>query len=226
MTMTQSPSRSGLLRRGSLLTVALALSLPLSAAQAQTAAAPAAPAAASGGPRDGGGEGERRADHRRGSGHRIGRSRPLAPGGRRRAEEKPAGRLHDRPQGRRPGSGGGQDRRRAGLPAQARLLQGQAPSRRVPEREAKKAATPEAAKALYDQTVKSMKPEEEVHARHIHVESEDEARKIAARINGGEDFAKVAAESRRIRARRPRAAISAGSPRSAWSPPSPRPPSR
>ncbi|GJD72303.1 putative parvulin-type peptidyl-prolyl cis-trans isomerase [Methylobacterium goesingense] len=62
------------------------------------------------------------------------------------------------------------------------------------EREAKKAATPEAAKALYDQTVKAMKPEEEVHARHILVENEDEAKKIAARIKGGEDFAKVAAE--------------------------------
>ncbi|BAU90120.1 cell-binding factor 2 [Methylorubrum populi] len=62
------------------------------------------------------------------------------------------------------------------------------------EREAKKAVTPEAAKALYDQTVKSMKPEEEVRARHILVESEDEAKKIAARIKGGEDFAKIAAE--------------------------------
>ncbi|MFJ7439578.1 peptidylprolyl isomerase [Methylorubrum thiocyanatum] len=62
------------------------------------------------------------------------------------------------------------------------------------EREAKRAVTPEAAKALYEQTVKSMKPEEEVHARHILVESEDEAKKIAARIKGGEDFAKIAAE--------------------------------
>ena len=63
------------------------------------------------------------------------------------------------------------------------------------EREAKKAVTPEAAKALYDQTVKAMKPEEEVHARHILVEDEAEAKKIAARIKGGEDFAKVAAEA-------------------------------
>ena len=62
------------------------------------------------------------------------------------------------------------------------------------EREAKKAVTPEAAKALYDQTVKSMKPEEEVRARHILVESEDEAKKIAARVKGGEDFAKIAGE--------------------------------
>ncbi len=63
------------------------------------------------------------------------------------------------------------------------------------EREAKKAVTPEAAKALYEQTVKAMKPDEEVHARHILVDNEDEAKKIAARIKGGEDFAKVAAEA-------------------------------
>ncbi|GJE73934.1 MAG: peptidylprolyl isomerase [Methylobacteriaceae bacterium] len=62
------------------------------------------------------------------------------------------------------------------------------------ERETKKSVTPEAAKALYDQTVKSMKPEEEVRARHILVESEDEAKKIAARVKGGEDFAKIAGE--------------------------------
>lgn len=63
------------------------------------------------------------------------------------------------------------------------------------EREGKKAVTPEAARALYDETVKAMKPEEEVHARHILVESEAEAKKIAGRIKGGEDFAKVAAET-------------------------------
>jgi peptidyl-prolyl cis-trans isomerase C len=63
------------------------------------------------------------------------------------------------------------------------------------EREAKKAVTPEAARALYEQTVKAMKPDEEVHARHILVDNEDDAKKIAARIKGGEDFAKVAAEA-------------------------------
>ncbi|KQT09969.1 peptidylprolyl isomerase [Methylobacterium sp. Leaf399] len=63
------------------------------------------------------------------------------------------------------------------------------------EREAKKAATPEAAKALYEQTVKAMKPEEEVHARHILVDNEAEAKAIAARIKGGEEFAKVAGEA-------------------------------
>lgn len=63
------------------------------------------------------------------------------------------------------------------------------------EREARKAATPEAARALYDQSAKLMKPEEEIHARHILVENEADAKKIAARIKGGEDFAKVAAET-------------------------------
>ena len=63
------------------------------------------------------------------------------------------------------------------------------------DREAKRAVTPEASKALYDQTVKAMKPEEEVHARHILVDDEAEAKKIAARVKGGEDFAKVAAEA-------------------------------
>ena len=63
------------------------------------------------------------------------------------------------------------------------------------EQEAKRAVTPEAEHAIYDQTVKLMKPEEEVHARHILVDNEAEAKKIAARIKGGEDFAKVAAET-------------------------------
>ena len=63
------------------------------------------------------------------------------------------------------------------------------------EQEAKRAVTPEAEHAIYDQTVKLMKPEEEVHARHILVDNEGDAKKIAARIKGGEDFAKVAAEA-------------------------------
>jgi peptidyl-prolyl cis-trans isomerase C len=58
----------------------------------------------------------------------------------------------------------------------------------------KKAVTPEAARKLYDDTVKDMKPEQEVRARHILVEGEDEAKKVYARVKGGEDFAKVAGE--------------------------------
>jgi peptidyl-prolyl cis-trans isomerase C len=59
---------------------------------------------------------------------------------------------------------------------------------------AKAAVTPEAARALYDETVKSMPAEQEVRARHILVETEDAAKKAYDRVKGGEDFAKVAAE--------------------------------
>ncbi|HST93768.1 MAG TPA: peptidylprolyl isomerase [Microvirga sp.] len=62
------------------------------------------------------------------------------------------------------------------------------------EQQARKAVTPEAARKLYDDTAKSVAPEQEVRARHILVASEDEAKKAAARVKGGEDFAKVAGE--------------------------------
>lgn len=61
-------------------------------------------------------------------------------------------------------------------------------------REAKKAVTPEAARKLYDETAKSMTPEEEVRARHILVEEEAQAKAALERVKKGEDFAKVAAE--------------------------------
>ena len=60
--------------------------------------------------------------------------------------------------------------------------------------EAKKAATPEAARKLYDETTKALAPEEEVNARHILVEDEAQAKAVAERLKKGEDFAKVAAE--------------------------------
>ena len=62
------------------------------------------------------------------------------------------------------------------------------------DRESRKAVTAEAARKLYDETVKALAPEEEVRARHILVETEDEAKTAHARVKGGEDFAKVAAE--------------------------------
>jgi peptidyl-prolyl cis-trans isomerase C len=62
------------------------------------------------------------------------------------------------------------------------------------DREVKKAVTPEAMRKLYDDTVKNLTPEQEVRARHILVESEDEAKKALARVKGGEDFAKIAAD--------------------------------
>jgi peptidyl-prolyl cis-trans isomerase C len=62
------------------------------------------------------------------------------------------------------------------------------------DREVKRTVTPDAVRKLYDETVKTMKPEPEVRARHILVESEDEAKKAYTRVKGGEDFAKVAGE--------------------------------
>ena len=46
----------------------------------------------------------------------------------------------------------------------------------------------------YDDVAKSQKPEPEVHARHLLVQTEEEAKKALARVKGGEDFAAVAAE--------------------------------
>ncbi|MHB2169393.1 peptidylprolyl isomerase [Alsobacter sp. R-9] len=60
--------------------------------------------------------------------------------------------------------------------------------------EAKKAVTPEAARKLYEESIKSVTPEQEAHARHILVPTEDEAKAVAKRVKGGEDFAKVAGE--------------------------------
>jgi peptidyl-prolyl cis-trans isomerase C len=62
------------------------------------------------------------------------------------------------------------------------------------DQEAKKGVTEEASRKLYEDTVKSLTPEPEVRARHILVETEDEAKKAHARVKGGEDFAKVAGE--------------------------------
>ena len=62
------------------------------------------------------------------------------------------------------------------------------------DQEAKKAVTPEAARKLYEETVKNITPEAEVRARHILVETEDEAKKASERVKKGEDFGKVAEE--------------------------------
>src|SRR5260370_25613917 len=60
--------------------------------------------------------------------------------------------------------------------------------------EAKSAVTDEAEHKLYEEAVKPMGAEEEVHARHILVESEDEAKAIVEQLKGGADFAAVAKE--------------------------------
>lgn len=57
-----------------------------------------------------------------------------------------------------------------------------------------KASTPEALRVRYDQFVKDNPAKEQVSARHILVASESEAKAIIVQINGGADFAKLAAE--------------------------------
>ena len=77
---------------------------------------------------------------------------------------------------------------------------------------------------VYDEAVKPMAGEEEVHARHILVETEDEAKAIAEQIKGGADFATLAKEKSKD------TAAEGGdlgfSPRSRWCRNSPRSPSR
>jgi peptidyl-prolyl cis-trans isomerase C len=60
--------------------------------------------------------------------------------------------------------------------------------------EAKAAVTDEALHKVYDQAVKEMGKEEEVHARHILVETEDEAKAVLAELKKGADFEKLAKE--------------------------------
>ena len=60
--------------------------------------------------------------------------------------------------------------------------------------EAHKSTTPEAIAKLYDDTIKALPPEEEVHARHILVETEDQAKEVVKCLGKGEDFGKLSAE--------------------------------
>src|SRR3974390_1307851 len=58
--------------------------------------------------------------------------------------------------------------------------------------EGKAATTEEAMKKVYDEAAKQIEGEVEVHARHILVETEDEAKAIAAELKKGADFAELA----------------------------------
>ncbi len=58
----------------------------------------------------------------------------------------------------------------------------------------KAAATDEAEHKAYDEAAKAQPPEPEIHARHILLPTEEEAKAALARIKAGEDFAKVATE--------------------------------
>jgi peptidyl-prolyl cis-trans isomerase C len=64
----------------------------------------------------------------------------------------------------------------------------------VLQEEVKGAITDEAMHQTYDDAVKSMSGQDEVHARHILVESEDEAKVIVDLLKAGGDFAALAKE--------------------------------
>ena len=54
--------------------------------------------------------------------------------------------------------------------------------------------TEKAARAVYEEKIKAVPAGEEVQARHILVDTEEEAKDIAAAIAKGADFAKLAEE--------------------------------
>jgi len=58
--------------------------------------------------------------------------------------------------------------------------------------EMKSAVTDSAMHKVYDEAAKQMADEKEVHARHILVESEDEAKAVLAELKKGTDFAELA----------------------------------
>ena len=74
--------------------------------------------------------------------------------------------------------------------------------------EAGKAALSDTAeRAVYDEAIKQAKSEPEVHARHILVPTEDEAKAIVAQLKGGADFATLAKESQKTLAPRTAATL-------------------
>ena len=62
------------------------------------------------------------------------------------------------------------------------------------QQEAKTALTDEALHQTYDEAARSMAGQEEVRARHILVEGEDEAKAVLEQLKGGADFATLAKE--------------------------------
>src|SRR3569833_611945 len=60
------------------------------------------------------------------------------------------------------------------------------------DQEGKAAVTDAALKKVYDDAAKQISGEQEVHARHILVETEDQAKEIIAKLKKGADFAELA----------------------------------
>jgi peptidyl-prolyl cis-trans isomerase C len=63
------------------------------------------------------------------------------------------------------------------------------------EKVIKASVTDADARKIYDDQVKLLKPEEEVSARHILVETEDQAKDLKAKLDKGADFAQLAKEN-------------------------------
>jgi peptidyl-prolyl cis-trans isomerase C len=61
-------------------------------------------------------------------------------------------------------------------------------------REVEARATHEAVEALYNERYTGAEPQQEVHAGHILVEAEEKAKELKAQLDGGADFAALAAE--------------------------------
>ena len=62
------------------------------------------------------------------------------------------------------------------------------------DKSVRNAVPDEEAKKIFDAKIAGMKPEEEIHARHILVATEAEAKEVKERLLKGEDFATVAKE--------------------------------
>ncbi len=56
------------------------------------------------------------------------------------------------------------------------------------------AVTPEEVKARYDKEIAAVTPEDEVHARHILVKTEEEAKAVIKELDAGKDFVEIAKE--------------------------------
>jgi peptidyl-prolyl cis-trans isomerase C len=62
------------------------------------------------------------------------------------------------------------------------------------DKSVRNAVTEDEAKKVFDEKIAGLKPEEEIHARHILVATEAEAKEVEERLKKGEDFATLAKE--------------------------------
>ena len=76
--------------------------------------------------------------------------------------------------------------------SQMKRIEEQLLQRMVLQQEMEKGVTDAALKARYEKMTASMTDKEEVHARHILVKTEDEAKKIIEELDDGADFAELA----------------------------------